>query len=130
MFSLVTFSQIFFRCKDIPSALYYIRSLAADWSPAGFAGGVYNAVKTGFDATPLLIYAYIAFCRAGLALLIYSDLYRYFRLKGKCLTTAFDRMGKAKRWLCYYILIAFIMAGFIMNNGGYGASASFIYNGF
>ena len=63
-------------------------------------------------------------------MLIAMDLYRHFVLKGKCLTGAFDRMSKAQRWLCYYALIAFIMAGFIMNNGGYGASASFIYNNF
>lgn len=130
VFSLVTFSQIFFRCKDIPSALYYIRNLFTDLSPSGLARGIYNSVKAGFDATPILIYGYLAFCFAGLAVLIAMDLYRHFVLKGKCLTGAFDRMSRAQRWLCYYALIAFIMAGFIMNNGGYGASASFIYNNF
>ncbi len=130
VFTLVTFSQIFFRAKDLPSAWYYLTHLFSDLSLSTFAGGLYNSVKYGFDATPLLIYAYMAFNAAGLALLIAMDFYRHFRLKGKCLTLAFDKMPKWQRWLCYYCLIAFIMAGFIINNGGYGASASFIYNNF
>lgn len=130
VFSLVTFCQIFFRCKDIPSAIYYIKNLFADMSIGGLWAGVYNSVKVGFDATPLLIYAYLAFCVLGLAIMIAMDVYRYFKLKGKCLTNAFDKMKPVTRWLCYYALVALIMAGFIMNNGGYGARASFIYNNF
>lgn len=130
VFSLVTFSQIFFRCKDIPSSLYYIKNLFADISLSSFSTNLYNGIKSGFDATPILIYGYIAFCIAGLAILIFMDLWRYFKLKGKCLTTSFSKMKPIQRWLCYYVLIAFIMAGFIMNNGGFGASASFIYNNF
>lgn len=130
VFTLVTFSQIFFRCKDIPAAIYYIKNLFADLSPRAFFSRLTDSIAAGFDATPLLIYAYMAFCLMGLILLIYMDCYRCFKLKGKCLTTAFDNMKPAKRWLCYYVMIAFIMAGFIMNNGGFGASASFIYNNF
>ena len=130
VFTLVTFSQIFFRAKDLPSAGYYIAHLFSDLSLSTFRNGLYNSVKAGFDATPLLIYGYIAFNALCLAVLIAMDIYRHFVLKGKCLTLAFDKMSKWQRWLCYYGLIALIMAGFIMNNGGYGASASFIYNNF
>ncbi len=130
VFTLVTFSQIFFRCADLPSAWYYLTHLFSDISLSTFGQGLYNSVKSGFDATPLLIYGYIAFNILTLAILIAMDCYRNFRLKGKCLTTAFDKYPQWQRWLVYYVLIAFIMAGFIMNNGGYGASASFIYNNF
>ncbi len=130
VFSLVTFSQIFFRCKDIPASIYYIKNMLADLSPATFTAAVYNGVKTGFDATPILIYGYIAYNIIVLAILLYMDWYRHFKLKGKCLTKGLDNMKPALRWLCYYGLVAFIMAGFIMNNGGFGASASFIYNNF
>ena len=130
VFTLVTFSQIFFRAKDLPSAWYYLTHLFSDLSLSAFGQGIYNSVKYGFDATPLLIYAYIAFNIIGLAVLIGMDLYRHFKLKGKCLTKGIDTMPKTARWLCYYFLIAMIMAGFIINNGGYGASASFIYNNF
>lgn len=130
VFSLVTFSQIFFRCFDIPQSIYYIKSMFANFDLSHFAAGVYKGIKSGFDSTPLLIYAYIAYCAAALSVLLFMDWYRHFRLKGKCLTNGLDRLKPALRWVCYYGLIAFIMAGFIMNNGGFGASASFIYNNF
>lgn len=130
VFSLVTFSQIFFRCKDIPSAVYYIKNLFADLSLSGLGQGVYSSVKSGFDATPILIYGYMAFSLISLGIMIYMDWTRFSKLKGKCLTNAFDKMKPAARWRCYYALIRLIMAGFIMNNGGFGASASFIYNNF
>ena len=93
-------------------------------------GGLYNAVKTGFDATPLLIYAYIAFNIVSVTVLVVIDCIRCFGMKDGCLTGVFDKMKPWQRWLCYYGLVALIMAGFIMNNGGYGASASFIYNNY
>lgn len=130
VFCLVTFSWIFFRAKDLPSAGYYISHLFADLSPATFMGGLYNAVKTGFDATPLLIYAYIAFNIVSVTVLVVIDCIRCFGMKDGCLTGVFDKMKPWQRWLCYYGLVALIMAGFIMNNGGYGASASFIYNNY
>ena len=129
VFSLTTFSQIFFRCKDIPSALYYIGGMF-NFNGDSFLTQLMQAVKTGFDATPILAYAYCVFCFVGLVILVGMDLYRYFKLKGKCLTNAFDKMNPVFRWVCYYRLVALIMAGFIMNNGGYGAAASFIYNNF
>ncbi len=130
VFTLVTFSQIFFRCKDIPSAIYYIKNLFSDLSIGGLWAGLYNSVKAGFDATPMLIYAYIAFCALGLAILFFMDWTRFKKLKGKCLTNWLDSLKPWQRWLCYYALVGLIMAGFIMNNGGFGASASFIYNNF
>ena len=130
VFTLTTLSQVFFRSRDIPSALWYLAHMFSAPSSGSLAVDIYAGVRAGFDATPVLIYAYIAFCVLGLAILIALDCIRYFRLKGKSLTVALDRMKPGARWLCYYALIALIMAGFIMNNGGYGASASFIYNNF
>jgi alginate O-acetyltransferase complex protein AlgI len=126
-FTLTTFSQIFFRRRDIPAALYYIKNMAL---PAPFAQSVVRGVKNGFDATPLLINFYIIYCGVVLAILIALDILQYFKLKGKSLTLRLDALPKFWRWVCYYALIAFIMAAFIMNNGGYGVSASFIYNNF
>lgn len=130
VFTLVTFSQIFFRSSTVEKAIYYISHLFSDLSFSTFADGLYSAVKGGFDATPLLIYAYIVYCLAAVAILVFMDFYRNFKLKGKCLTTAFMTLKPYQRWLCYYILLAFIMAGFIMNNGGYGSSASFLYKNY
>lgn len=130
VFTLVTFSQIFFRANTVGDAFYYVTHMFSNLSPSVFAGDLYKAVATGFDATPLLIYAYLAFCTLTTAIIVYMDWYRQFKLKGKCLTTVFLTMKQPYRLLCYYILVGLIMAGFIMQNGGYGSSASFIYANF
>ena len=128
VFSLVTFSQIFFASSSVENAIYYIKHLFVDLSLSTFWTGLTTSIKNGFDATPILIYAYMLFCLITASIMIFMDCYRNFNLKGKCLTVAFLTMKPWKRWLCYYTLLAFIMAGFILNNGGYGAAGSFIYN--
>ena len=130
VFTLVTFSQIFFRANTVADAFWYVGHLFTNLSPAVFMSDMYNAIAQGFDATPLLIYAYIAYSILVTAIIVYMDWYRQFRLKGKCLTTVFLTMKQPYRLLCYYILVGLIMAGFIMQNGGYGASANFIYANF
>lgn len=130
VFTLVTFSQIFFRANTVGDAFWYVGHLFSNLSPAVFVSDLYNAIAAGFDATPLLIYAYIAYSVLVTAIIVYMDWYRQFRLKGKCLTTVFLTMKQPYRILCYYILVGLIMAGFIMQNGGYGASANFIYANF
>lgn len=130
VFSLVTFSQIFFRCADMPSAFYCIRQIFANPDIRAFPSQFVMAVGKGFDFTPLLIARYTAFCMLALAVLVISDFIRRFRLGGRCLTEWLDGLHKIPRWLCYYFLLALIMAGFIMNNGGFGSAVSFIYNGF
>ena len=130
VFTLVTFSQIFFRANTVADAFYYVGHLFTNLSPNVFMSDMYNAIAAGFDATPLLIYAYIAYSVLVTAIIVYMDWYRQFRLKGKCLTTVFLTMKQPYRILCYYILVGLIMAGFIMQNGGYGASANFIYANF
>lgn len=129
-FTLVTFGWIFFRCKDVPSSIYYVTHMFSDFSISTFKQGLYESVKSGFDATAILIYAYIAYIIVVTVIMMIMDFIRNFSLKGQCLTNIFINMKPWKRWLCYYALVALIMAGFIMNNGGYGASANFIYNNF
>ncbi|MEG3028865.1 MAG: MBOAT family O-acyltransferase [Oscillospiraceae bacterium] len=130
VFSLVTFSQIFFRAESVGEAFYYVTHLFSSLSLTDFFAQLYRSVAAGFDKTPILIYAYLAYCLAAVAIVVGLDFFRYFKLKGKCLTTAFLTMKQPYRILCYYLLIGFIMAGFIMQNGGYGSSASFIYANF
>ncbi len=129
-FSLVTFSYIFFASKSLENAFTYISKLFVNFSLTDFLNQLINSIANGFDSTPLLIYGYMAFCFLGLVILINMDLYRYFKLKGKCLTTAFSSMKTSTRFLCYYTLIMFTLAGFIMNSGGFGSSGNFLYQGF
>lgn len=130
VFSLVTFSQIFFRASSLSDAFYYVTHLFNNLSLHRFAGDLYKSVAVGFDQTPVLVYAYLAYCLLAVAIVIFMDCYRNFSLKGRCLTTAFLTMRWPVRMACYYTLIGFIMAGFILQNGGYGASPSLIYGGF
>lgn len=130
VFTLVTFSQIFFRASSLQDAFYYVRHLFSDLSIIGFKNGIYLGVAGGFDKTLILIYAYIAYCILAVTMVVFMDCYRYFKLKGKCMTTAFLTLRQPYRLLMYYLLIGFILAGFIMQNGGYGSSPSLIYGGF
>ncbi|MBE6894706.1 MAG: MBOAT family protein [Ruminococcaceae bacterium] len=130
VFCLFSFSMIFFRADTVADAFYYVAHLAGSFSPSVFIGDLFRAVGHGFDFTPILIFGYIAYCALAVAITVAMDLYRYFVLKGSCLTNAFATMKWPVRYICYYGLVALIMAGFIMQNGGYGASASFIYANF
>jgi len=130
VFSLTTLAWIFFRANTVADAFYYVSHLVGNLSPTVFVGDLMRAAGNGFDFTPILIFGYIAYCVLVVAITVAMDLYRYFVLKGACLTNAFATMKWPLRYLCYYGLVALIMAGFIMQNGGYGASASFIYANF
>ena len=130
VFCLFSFSMIFFRANTVGDAFYYVTHLVGNFSPGVFVSDVFRAVGHGFDFTPILIFGYIAYCALVVAITVGMDLYRYFVLKGSCLTNAFATMKWPVRYICYYALVALIMAGFIMQNGGYGASASFIYANF
>lgn len=130
VFALFSFSMIFFRADTISSAFSYVKGLVGNFSMGAFMSDLLRAVGSGFDMTPILMYGYIAYIILVLAVLVFMDFYRYFVLKGKCLTNAFDRMKTPLRYFCYYLLVGLIMAGFIMQNGGYGQTASFIYANF
>lgn len=130
VFCLFSFSMIFFRANTVADAFYYVTHLIGNFAPGVFVSDVFRAVGHGFDFTPILIFGYIAYCALVVAITVGMDLYRYFVLKGSCLTNAFANMKWPVRYICYYALVALIMAGFIMQNGGYGASASFIYANF
>ena len=125
-----SFTMIFFRADTVQNAMSYISGLAGSYSPAVFVSDLFRAVGTGFDFTPILIFGYIAYIVLVLGITVAMDFYRCFALKGSCLTNIFGKIPQPVRLLCYYALIGLIMAGFIMQNGGYGASASFIYANF
>ncbi len=130
VFTLVSFSQIFFASHSVENAFIYISKLFSDLSLTNFLNQLVLSVQTGFDSTPILIYFYLAFCFISLCILINMDLYRYFKLKGACLTQSFLSMKPWLRYFCYYALIALIFAGYIMNNAGFGSTGNFLYQNF
>ena len=130
VFALTTIAWIFFRANTVADAFWYVSHLVGNFSVSTFISDLFRAVGHGFDFTSILIFAYIGYCMLVVAITVAMDIYRYFVLKGQCLTNVFATMKWPLRYICYYALVALIMAGFIMQNGGYGASASFIYANF
>ena len=87
-------------------------------------------MAAGFDATPLLMLGYGAFCVAAVTLLTLWDAWRVRGLCGGGAEIAFARLGTARRWVLYYLFLAFIFAAFLMQNGNLVGSVSFAYGGF
>ena len=126
-FVYVNVCWVFFRCENLADAFYVLT--------AQFAGGdviaqCRAAVAAGFDATPLLMLGYGAFCILAVALLTTWDAWRVRGLAGGGAEIAFARLGTARRWVLYYLFLAFIFAAFLMQNGYLVGSASFAYGGF
>ena len=99
-------------------------------SLSGFVAQFTALIGQGFNATPLLVLAWLAFCVLTLGLVIAADLYRYFRLRGGCLAEHLGAQRTWVRWLIYYGMLALIFAAFLMQNGNYVGSVSFAYGGF
>ncbi|MDD3428623.1 MAG: hypothetical protein PHG02_01290 [Oscillospiraceae bacterium] len=129
VFSLVTFSYIFFRSVTVSDAFYVIANQFKGISISGFVGQSIAIIQSGFSTRPPLMWGYVLFCAAALAIAVYMDVYRCFTLKGKCLTTGLAKAAPIVRWTIYYVLIGFICVAFIMQSGNFGG-ASFAYAGF
>ena len=99
-------------------------------SLSGFFRQGIELISSGFSAEPLLITVWIVFCVLGLAAVITGDCYQYFVLHGEPLAGWLGRQSTARRWVLYYLLLGFIFAAFLMQNGNYIGSVSFAYSGF
>lgn len=119
-----------FRLGSLHDSWYVLTHQFLGISPRDFAAQATAVIGSGFNATPLLIAAYIAFCALGLAIVIWSDCYRCFVLQGGCLAVRLGQQRTWVRWLIYYLLLALILAAFLMRNGNYVGSVSFAYGGF
>ena len=98
------------------------------WSPARFAAELYSAVYTGFYANPIMVAAYYSFGAAVLALAFYLDTRRAFTYKNK--PSGIALAGEKHRWVIYYLLVVCLLAGYIMQSGGFGNAGFGMYAGF
>ena len=124
---LVAFSFIFFRAPTLGDAVYVVRTQFKGLSLSRLGSDIFALAQKGFNATPALAAGFIAFCALCLALLILLDCYRCFALKNKSLAHDMAAWRTPLRWGVYYLLTGLIFGAFLMQNGGFGASASFIY---
>lgn len=126
VFVLWTLSMVFF-CAGMytmstADAFGILAGWFAGWAPARFAAELYSAVYTAFYANPLMVAFYYAFAAFGLALCFVLDHRRAFVYKNKpselCLA------AEKHRWVVYYLLVLGLLAGYILQSGGF-ANADF-----
>ena len=90
--------------------------------------GEIRAASDGFYANAIMVAAYYGFVALVLALAFYLDTRRAFAFKNKpseiCLA------NEKHRWAVYYALVIALLAGYIMQSGGFGSSGFGMYAGF
>lgn len=135
VFVLWTVSMVFFRVGSAPAgtltvndAFGYLAGWFRGWNPARFAGELYSAVYTAFYANTIMVAAYYAFMAAVLVLAFWLDTRRAFTYKNKPAEIALA--GEKHRWVIYYLLVVCLLAGYIMQSGGFGNAGFGMYAGF
>ena len=136
VFVLWCVSMVFFRVGSSPAAapltvgdaFAYLGRCFMGWGPARFASELYAAASGGFYANAIMVAAYYGFVALVLALAFYLDTRRAFAFKNKpseiCLA------NEKHRWAVYYALVIALLAGYIMQSGGFGSSGFGMYAGF
>ena len=127
VFALWCLGMVFFRVGS--GAFGYLAACFTGWDPARFAAEAYGAVYAAFYPHPLMVAGYYAFLLAVLALAIWFDARRALVYKNKpaedCLA------AEPHRTAVYYLLVVFLLVGYILQNGGFGGAAGFgLYAGF
>ena len=132
VFVLWTLSMVFF-CAGMydmstADAFGILAGWFAGWAPARFAAELYSAVYTAFYANPLMVAFYYAFAAFGLALCFVLDHRRAFVYKNKpselCLA------AEKHRWVVYYLLVLGLLAGYILQSGGFANAGFGMYANF
>ena len=136
VFCLWTFSMLFFRVGSGPDTAglsdcaAFLAGLGRGWSPARFAAELWGAIGAGFYNKAVMQLAWLGFAALVLCIAFYLDGQRAFRFKNKPVEQVLAGQKPAVKWLLYYALVVCILAGFIIQNGGFGGGASFAYANF
>lgn len=136
VFALWNFSMLFFRIGSGPNTGSlaecgtYLAGLVRGWGPARFAGELWGAIAAGFYDKPIMQLAWIGFVLLGLGLGFYLDYQQFSKYKGKSAEVVLAGHKPAARWALYYTLVICILAGLILQNGGFGGGQSFAYANF
>lgn len=140
VFALWCFSMVFFavgsgegRAAGQPAGTLadagaYLAGCLQGWSPARFGHELYAAVYDGFYANTVMVAGYYAFLLAALALAVWLDYRRAFPYKNQPAEVALA--GEKHRTALYFLLVIFILAGYIMQSGGFGSAGFGMYAGF
>ncbi len=123
VFLLFSFSLVFFRAESIDEAFGVLGRIVS--IPTVDLSLFYDAAS-GYNAEPIIAAGYLCFAIISTVLLLLLDHLVFTKNRTEQQLVCTSR----GRWVLYYIIIAFCLVGFLLNNGGYGSSASFIYGGF
>lgn len=134
VFILWTESLVFFRIGlladgTVGGCFSYLARQFSGVSVSQFFADTSSAVQNGFYAKSIMVLAYFAFILLVMVIGIYTDWRQCFKCKDKQIANSVAALSVGKRWAVYYVLIALILAAFIMQSGGFG-TASFAYAGF
>ena len=95
------------------------------------AGIITNTgLAIGLAGSGVIIAYLLAFAAFGFVLVGYLDHQRFFHYKDKPAEAVLAGQKRPVRWLIYYGLVLGILAGLIIQNGGFGGGASFAYANF
>lgn len=127
-------TMIFFRIGsgDTPQiglCLDYVAGCFQNWSLSALPGQITAAVAQGFYDDPRMILGYLAFLPLGILVAFWLDCLRHFRYGDQGSEVVLAGQHRAVRWILYYFLIGSILAGLIIQNGGF-AGVSFAYANF
>ena len=121
IFVTLVLAGLFF---DLPDAASIAVIGAADGPTAIFVANTLGSKYLG----AIMVAAYYGFVALVLALAFYLDTRRAFAFKNKpseiCLA------NEKHRWAVYYVLVIALLAGYIMQSGGFGSSGFGMYAGF
>ncbi len=123
VFLLFSGSLVFFRASSVEQALSVFARI---FSQPSLDFGLFFDTATGYNAEPLVAAGYLLFAALSIILMLLLEHLCFV----KNITESQLVCTVRYRWVIYYIIIAFCLAGFLLNNGGYGSAASFIYAGF
>ena len=136
VFVLWNFSMLFFRIGSGPGTGslsecgVYLAGLVRGWSPVRFGSELWGAIAAGFYAKPIMQLAWMGLVVLGLAIGFYLDWQQFSRFKGKSQDLVLAGQKPRLRWALYYLLVICILAGLILQNGGFGSGQSFAYANF
>ena len=121
IFVTLVLAGLFF---DLPDAASIAVIGAADGPTAIFVANTLGSKYLG----AIMVAAYYGFVALVLTLAFYLDTRRAFAFKNKpseiCLA------NEKHRWAVYYALVIALLAGYIMQSGGFGSSGFGMYAGF
>ena len=91
---------------------------------------VYTKGEERFNMISHIVGGAVGIAALVLCIAFYLDGQRAFRFKNKPVEQVLAGQKPAVKWLLYYALVVCILAGFIIQNGGFGGGASFAYANF